>query len=111
MNEDSKVPKQPYPPFKTAAEADRQRFEPISANARQVGGEHYRKYGHLQPWDVIAHFKLDYFTGNAVKYLLRWRDKGGIEDIRKAMHYIEKLVENIDKQRKELEASVGKDRG
>lgn len=79
-----------------------------TANARQIGGEHYRKYGHLQPWDVIIHFKLDYLTGNAVKYLLRWRDKGGIEDIRKAMHYIEKLVESIDKQRKELEGSVEK---
>lgn len=69
-----------------------------TANDRQVGGDHYHRYGSLQPWDVIDHFKLDYFTGNAVKYLLRWRHKGGVEDIRKALHYMEKLLETLKKE-------------
>ena len=60
------------------------------------------KHGAFQPWDVINHFKLTYFDGNAVKYLLRWRDKGGVEDLEKARHYIEKLLEI--ERRKEAEA-------
>lgn len=63
------------------------------ANDRQPGGEHYLKHGDLQPWDVAARFGLGFFDGNAVKYLLRWKDKGGITDLEKAVHYIEKLIE------------------
>ena len=40
-------------------------------------------------------FALGYAAcfGNAIKYLARWRDKGGVDDLRKAIHYIEKLIE------------------
>lgn len=47
----------------------------------------------IQPWDYIAANGIGFFEGNAIKYLTRWRDKGGIEDLRKAQHYIEKLIE------------------
>lgn len=65
----------------------------MSANERQEGGDHYKRFGDLQPWDVVHHFDLEFFDGNAVKYLLRWRHKGGVEDLRKARHYIDKLIE------------------
>lgn len=63
------------------------------ANAKQVAGDHYKQYGNLQPWDVIIAWKMDYLTGTALKYLARWKDKGGIDDLKKAIHFIEKQIE------------------
>lgn len=63
----------------------------MAANDRQHGGTHYQKP--IQPWDYVAANGLGFFEGNAIKYLSRWRDKGGIEDLRKAQHYVEKLIE------------------
>lgn len=64
----------------------------MSANDHQHGGNHYIKRS-IQPWDAIVDWGLGFLDGNAVKYLARWRDKGGIEDLRKARHYIDKLIE------------------
>jgi hypothetical protein len=61
------------------------------ANARQVGGSHYQKA--IQPWDYIAANGIGYFEGNVIKYVSRWRDKAGIEDLKKARHYLDKLIE------------------
>lgn len=63
------------------------------ANNRQVDGDHYKKYGNLQPWDVIVAWNLGYLDGTALKYIARWRDKGGINDIKKAIHFLEKFIE------------------
>lgn len=63
------------------------------ANKRQHGGSHYIDYGSIQPWDVVAHFGLNFFEGNALKYILRWRKKGGCGDLEKAIHYLEKQIE------------------
>lgn len=63
------------------------------ANKIQHGGDHYKKYGDFQPWDAVIAWKLGYLEGTALKYIARWRDKNGIEDIRKAIHFLEKLVE------------------
>lgn len=63
-----------------------------SANANQVGGTHYKSKA-IQPWDYVASNGLGFFEGNVVKYLTRWRDKGGVADLRKAQHYIQKLIE------------------
>lgn len=63
-----------------------------NANAIQHGGDHYKSKP-IQPWDYIVSNGLGFLEGNAVKYLSRWRDKNGVEDLKKAMHYIEKLIE------------------
>lgn len=63
-----------------------------TVNAVQIGGAHYKVKG-IQPWDYIAANGLGFFDGNAVKYLTRWREKGGVEDLKKARHYIDKLIE------------------
>ena len=47
----------------------------------------------MEPWDFIQQNKLDFFEGNVVKYICRWRDKGGVDDLRKAITYIEKIIE------------------
>lgn len=65
----------------------------MGANSKQIAGEHYKKYGDLQPWDVILKWNLGYLEGTALKYIARWRDKGGLDDIRKAIHFLEKLLE------------------
>ncbi|CAB4127074.1 SaV-like [uncultured Caudovirales phage] len=64
----------------------------MSANDIQHGGTHYKQFTH-ETWDVINDWGLGYFDGNAVKYLSRWRHKGGVEDLKKARHYIDKLIE------------------
>lgn len=63
-----------------------------AASERQVGGNHYKSKA-IQPWDVIESNVMGFWDGNALKYLMRYRDKGGVEDLRKAIHYIEKLIE------------------
>lgn len=62
------------------------------ANNTQVGGTHY-KSKKIQPWDYIAANGLGYFDGNVVKYVSRWQDKGGVADLEKALHYLQKLIE------------------
>jgi len=63
----------------------------MSANDKQVGGNHYKTS--IEPWDAIVSWNLGYLDGSAVKYLARWRKKGGVDDLRKAIHFIEKLIE------------------
>jgi hypothetical protein len=62
------------------------------ASEQQVGGDHY-KGGDMQPIDVIDAFSLDFYEGSALKYLLRHRKKNGKEDILKAIHYLQLLLE------------------
>jgi len=68
------------------------------ANDTQVAGNHYKQF-QIEPWDAIIDWGLGYLDGNAVKYLSRWRHKNGIEDLKKARHYIDKLIETeMEKQ-------------
>ena len=66
---------------------------PVPASERQVGGEHYRKFK-IQPWDVIDEYDLSFYAGSVLKYLLRAGNKGpALEDLKKARHYLDKLIE------------------
>ncbi len=67
----------------------------IRANEQQVGGAHYATKA-IQPWDYIVANNLGYLEGNVVKYVSRWKDKGGVEDLKKARHYLDKLIEVND---------------
>lgn len=62
------------------------------ANETQVGGDHWRTMP-IQTWDYIHANGLNYFEGNVVKYVSRWRKKGGVQDLEKARHYLDKLIE------------------
>jgi hypothetical protein len=62
------------------------------ANEQQVGGAHYAIKA-IQPWDFIIANNIGYLEGNIIKYISRWKDKGGIEDLKKAQHYLQKLIE------------------
>jgi hypothetical protein len=56
----------------------------------QVGGNHYASV--YQHWDWAADTKMGYLEGNATKYLSRWRKKNGLEDLKKARSYVDKII-------------------
>jgi hypothetical protein len=58
----------------------------------QVGGSHYKKYK-IQPMEYSMANGLDPCQHTAIKYITRFRDKGGIEDLIKAKHTIDLLIE------------------
>ena len=67
----------------------------MRANEMQVGGAHY-KGRETQHWDVIDRNGIGYLEGVATKYLCRWREKNGLQDLRKAEHYVVKLMEEVE---------------
>lgn len=67
----------------------------MTANENQVSGTHYKDKT-IQPWDYIAANGLGYFEGNVVKYVSRWKHKGGVTDLKKARHYLDKLIELLE---------------
>lgn len=68
------------------------------ANEHQVGGSHYKSPGLPEHWDLVAMFGWDYFQGQITKYVMRWRKKNGIEDLKKARHYLDKYIEVEEKR-------------
>lgn len=64
----------------------------ITPLTQQIGGKHYKQLT-IQPVEYIHANDIGYFEGNVIKYVSRWRDKGGVEDLRKALHYLELLIE------------------
>lgn len=62
---------------------------------KQVGGDHYSKMK-IQPIDFIKANDLDYCEGNVIKYVTRHRHKNGREDLLKARHYIDFLLEEYE---------------
>ncbi len=64
----------------------------MSANDKQIGGSHYKTSG-VSHWDLIVQNEIPYLEGCATKYLTRFRKKNGLQDLEKAMHYTEKLIE------------------
>ena len=51
-------------------------------------------------WEYAYSQKLDFFEGNIIKYVTRWKHKNGIEDLHKAKRYLDKLINNIEKSGK-----------
>jgi len=64
----------------------------METNEYQIGGNHYA--GDYQHWDWVVDNEMNYLLGCATKYIIRWRKKNGLEDLRKAIHYITKAEEN-----------------
>ena len=58
----------------------------------QVGGQHYKGMA-IQPFEYIHANRIGFAEGCAIKYLSRWRAKGGVEDLKKARHFIDLLIE------------------
>jgi hypothetical protein len=64
----------------------------MSALAEQVGGNHYKSKA-IQPIEYIHANNLGFIEGSIVKYITRWRDKNGVEDLNKIKHYVDLLIE------------------
>ena len=57
----------------------------------QVGGNHYQKYK-IPPVEFIMKNNVPYVEGNVIKYVMRFRDKNGLEDLLKARQYLDMLI-------------------
>jgi hypothetical protein len=68
--------------------------QPLTAMDKQVGGNHYKKT--IQPWTVIDAWNLNFWEGNAVKYISRHKEKAKKQDIEKAIHYLEYIRDNYE---------------
>jgi methyl coenzyme M reductase subunit C-like uncharacterized protein (methanogenesis marker protein 7) len=66
----------------------------------------------MQPFDVIDAFGLDFYEGNVVKYVVRWRKKNGVEDLYKARTYINEVIKRAEAaQAVTMQAVTGSDHG
>lgn len=65
----------------------------MSAKNNQIGGNHYSKLA-IQPMEYALKNNLNYAQSNAIKYITRYKDKGGIHDLHKAIHCIELLIQH-----------------
>ena len=74
-----------YNTWKDTVEEDR-------SVSKQIGGNHYSKLA-IEPVEYILENNLGYLEGNVIKYVTRHRDKNGLEDIDKAIHYLEMIKE------------------
>lgn len=83
-----------------AAPASADSAPPAAPTARQVGGDHYRTMP-IQPWDAMRAWQTPaqfagFLHGNCIKYLARFNatgaGKGGLDDLRKAAHYLSELI-------------------
>ena len=76
----------------------------MSAYKKQVGGKHYLKYK-IQPSKFVVENRLLYPEGCVIKYILRHQDKGGKQDLEKAKHFIDMIIERDYKDEKEKQES------
>jgi hypothetical protein len=63
-----------------------------NALQKQEGGDHYKKQA-VEPVEYIYLNGIPYIEGNVIKYVTRWKDKGGIADLKKARHYLDILIQ------------------
>ena len=64
----------------------------MSALDTQVGGNHYKDFA-IQPIEFIHANNIPFIEGNIIKYIVRWRSKNGVEDLRKVQHYVNLLID------------------
>jgi len=58
----------------------------------QIGGDHYKRHK-IQPIDFIYDNEIGFIEGNIIKYVMRHKHKNGLEDLKKALHYLQILIE------------------
>jgi len=71
-----------------------------NSDRKQVGGDHYLNMG-VQPWKAMESWMsneefIGYLRGNIIKYVARCWEKNGVEDLRKAAHYLDKLIQKVE---------------
>ena len=75
-------------------------FKDLEPQEKQIGGKHYKNF-HIQPYDFISKDNLSFFQGCVVKYVCRYLQKNGVEDLEKIIHYCELEIKKLrDMKRK-----------
>jgi hypothetical protein len=67
-------------------------YPQLPAMSEQIGGSHYKDY-RIQPVQFFHDNNVPFIEASVCKYVLRWRNKNGIEDLKKARHYLDMLIE------------------
>ena len=76
----------------------------MSVWKKQICGNHYRRYK-VQPSQFVTENKLLYPEGCVIKYVIRHQDKGGKQDLEKAKHMIDMIIERDYEEEKEKQES------
>ena len=61
---------------------------------KQIGGDHYKDMA-IQPFEFISKNELTYFQGNVIKYVCRYKQKNGVQDLEKIIHYCELEIKKL----------------
>ena len=69
-------------------------FDDLFPQDRQIGWSHYKKF-RIQPYEFISKNDLSFFQGNVIKYVCRYKNKNGIEDLEKIKHYCELEIKKM----------------
>lgn len=67
---------------------------------KQIGGSHYKSFA-IEPWTFIQENELNPFQANVIRYTCRYKNKGGIQDLQKIIHYCEMEIDFM-KRKEEL---------
>ena len=78
-------------------------FDKVFPQNKQIGGSHYRKF-HIQPYEFISKNDLSFFQGCVIKYVCRYKNKNGIQDLEKVIHYCELEIKKL-KDGKKIKSS------
>jgi hypothetical protein len=73
---------------------DESLWEKVLPQLRQIGGKHYKQYK-IQPYEFISKNNLSFYQGNVIKYVVRYLEKGGEEDLEKIIHYTELEIKRL----------------
>ena len=69
-------------------------FKEAFPQSRQVGGKHYKNFP-IQPYEFISKNNLSFFQGCVVKYVCKYLQKNGIEDLEKIKHYCDLEIKKL----------------
>ena len=69
-------------------------FDDVFPQDRQIGGDLYKDMA-IQPFEFISKNELTFFQGNVVKYVCRYKQKNGIQDLEKIIHYCELEIKKL----------------
>tara|TARA_R100000406_G_scaffold24854_2_gene15931 strand:+ start:252 stop:506 length:255 start_codon:yes stop_codon:yes gene_type:complete len=69
-------------------------FDKAFPQNKQIGGSHYRNFN-IQPYEFISKNDLSFFQGCVIKYVCRYKNKNGIQDLEKVIHYCELEIKKL----------------
>ena len=72
---------------------------------KQIGGSHYKCFT-IEPWTFIQENQLNPFQANVIRYTCRYKNKGGIQDLEKIIHYCEMDIDFMKKKKKKKEQEL-----